>query len=353
VLVSLSIAYNLARVAESDDLSHTIDYSSICSALTNVSSGNFESLEALSTRVLEIVYQSHAGIHDVSARVVQLKPPLHSKAVGIESRRARDGINTYPDRFFCDDLLIHTIIGVAPCERIEKQAVILNICIERPEPSQTNFDFRGLTQRLYNVGFHRTTFPTPLLKCILEQAVSKSSYLTLEALTSFVALETLRHSSNASDIVTIKAAKPDALVFADSAEVEMTRHRGDYPDCFKECTSSRSPIPDISNVHPESDKGSAPSRPRTISSLLSQVVSPHDSSHSGRTALHVAAIALGTNMGDRFANIELALRLLEESQSINRKTSIIDTSFMYETAPMYITDQPAFINCACLVRRFS
>lgn len=30
--------------------------------------------------------------------------------------------------------------------------------------------------------------------------------------------------------------------------------------------------------------------------------------------------------------------------------TITDTSFLYETAPMYVTDQPAFINCGCLVR---
>ena len=31
------------------------------------------------------------------------------------------------------------------------------------------------------------------------------------------------------------------------------------------------------------------------------------------------------------------------------KVSVIDTSFMYETAPMYVTDQPRFANCACMV----
>ena len=29
--------------------------------------------------------------------------------------------------------------------------------------------------------------------------------------------------------------------------------------------------------------------------------------------------------------------------------AVIDTSFLYETAPMYVTEQPSFINCACLV----
>ncbi|PFH50855.1 hypothetical protein AMATHDRAFT_75326 [Amanita thiersii Skay4041] len=85
-------------------------------------------------------------------------------------------------------------------------------------------------------------------------------------------------------------------------------------------------------------------------------------------SLHTVVIALGSNLGDRFRNIELALRLLEhptdvfvslndgrdspaESSAIPQDASldIINTSFMYETAPMYVKDQSEFINCACIV----
>ena len=71
--------------------------------------------------------------------------------------------------------------------------------------------------------------------------------------------------------------------------------------------------------------------------------------------LHRVSIALGSNLGDRFANVEYALRLLEDvslggdqghSQDI---VTIVNTSFLYETEPMYVLDQPKFVNCACLV----
>jgi dihydroneopterin aldolase/2-amino-4-hydroxy-6-hydroxymethyldihydropteridine diphosphokinase/dihydropteroate synthase len=73
---------------------------------------------------------------------------------------------------------------------------------------------------------------------------------------------------------------------------------------------------------------------------------------------HTAAIALGSNLGDRFANIETALRLIEHPNQLlvdigdAAAVSVVNTSFMYETAPMYVTDQPRFANCACLVSLF-
>ncbi|KXN93370.1 Folic acid synthesis protein fol1, partial [Leucoagaricus sp. SymC.cos] len=59
----------------------------------------------------------------------------------------------------------------------------------------------------------------------------------------------------------------------------------------------------------------------------------------------------------RFYNIEYALRLLENPSQVaseaelgpSPRLAIIDTSFLYETTPMYVTDQPAFINGACTI----
>ena len=90
--------------------------------------------------------------------------------------------------------------------------------------------------------------------------------------------------------------------------------------------------------------------------LISAIQPPRDE----KLPFRRVAIAFGSNLGDRFANIELALRLLESpgkfldaGDDINQKDAeigIIDTSFLYETAPMYVTDQPSFVNGACLVR---
>jgi len=57
-----------------------------------------------------------------------------------------------------------------------------------------------------------------------------------------------------------------------------------------------------------------------------------------------AYIALGSNMGDRVAEIEKACRLMDE-----RGIAVKRTSSLYETEPMYVTDQDRFLNGACEV----
>ena len=143
----------------------------------------------------------------------------------------------------------------------------------------------------------------------------------------------------------MKAAKPSALVFAKYPEVEISRTMRDYEDLATSTTQ----------------------KPRS-SKVLETATS---------NGIHTVAIALGSNLGDRFRNIELALRLLEIPQQLlssdgqeesdeqgevkdekdsplelTATVSVVNTSFLYETAPMYVTDQPSYINGACLVNAF-
>lgn len=55
----------------------------------------------------------------------------------------------------------------------------------------------------------------------------------------------------------------------------------------------------------------------------------------------LAYLGLGSNLGDRKANIEEALTRLEQYG-----IKVVARSTMYETAPAYVLDQPDFIN-AC------
>jgi 2-amino-4-hydroxy-6-hydroxymethyldihydropteridine diphosphokinase/dihydropteroate synthase len=63
-----------------------------------------------------------------------------------------------------------------------------------------------------------------------------------------------------------------------------------------------------------------------------------------KTQTHTAYIALGSNLGDRIGWIEKACNLMSE-----RSIRVKRTSSLWETAPMYVTNQENFINGACEV----
>jgi dihydroneopterin aldolase/2-amino-4-hydroxy-6-hydroxymethyldihydropteridine diphosphokinase/dihydropteroate synthase len=48
---------------------------------------------------------------------------------------------------------------------------------------------------------------------------------------------------------------------------------------------------------------------------------------------------VGSNQGNRISAIEGAIEMLELE-----KLQILDSSFLYETLPMYVTEQPLFLN---------
>ena len=82
-----------------------------------------------------------------------------------------------------------------------------------------------------------------------------------------------------------------------------------------------------------------------------------DSSGSSLPEQHLAAIALGSNLGDRFANIEAALRLLDQPELIpapkekgtSTSLAVVNTSFLYETAPNVCHRSAQFLEL-CLYR---
>ena len=57
--------------------------------------------------------------------------------------------------------------------------------------------------------------------------------------------------------------------------------------------------------------------------------------------LHVVYLGLGSNIGDRDANLAAAIRAIEEVVTVERVSAV------YDTAPMHVTDQPRFHNLVC------
>lgn len=63
-------------------------------------------------------------------------------------------------------------------------------------------------------------------------------------------------------------------------------------------------------------------------------------SPSEQPLLQRAYLAVGSNIGDRAENIIRGINILCNTSDIQ----LIRTSFLHQTAPMYVTDQPAFVN---------
>ncbi|OBZ76322.1 Folic acid synthesis protein fol1 [Grifola frondosa] len=351
VVITLAIAHDLRQTAQTDDLSHSINYSGIVSSIRKAIDGtSFPSVEALADLVCESCLTLHSHIQDIFVRISRPKALLYACAAGIELSRHRIGKAPPEETFFIEGLECHAIVGVNPCEREERQRVRFNIWLTRGTSRKSPFDFRNLTRKIVD-------------------NIQVSTYLTLEALASSVARVVLLYTAADSDRVTVKAAKPNALILAESAEVEVIRTLKDYQPVPTDSDGSPSTtVSPASSPFPSSKDDTKPSgnssedrdtrttepAPSTLTALLATL--PRNSKTDSPTSYpHKATIALGANIGDRFANIERALRLIEspgaDLQQGNGvpKVVIVDTSFMYETSPMYITDQPKFINCACMV----
>jgi len=148
VIVTLSLVHDLRAAADNDDLSRSINYSSIYAALTRGPPAEHASLEALSDHIFAVAFSTYPEVQEAAVKVVQMKFPLHCRAAGIETRRLRSGVRMHATRFFFEDLVCHGIIGVNTYERVQKQSICLNVSLEI---SQKPLDLSVLAKRIYNV----------------------------------------------------------------------------------------------------------------------------------------------------------------------------------------------------------
>ncbi|KAF8262322.1 Dihydropteroate synthase-like protein [Lactarius quietus] len=335
VRVSVSIPYDLRPAAAGDDISKSINYGSLSKRiLASVEDpvSEFGSLDYFLDHIFLTCFGAFPEIQEMTVDVVKPRALPYAEGVRILSSRARDGFRLAPDRLSIQRLSCNLIVGLNPCEREDKQLVYFDVDISTARGPGSGIDFRQLAKEIH-------------------QEVESSEFISLESLACLTARITLRHANKHDNIVTVRAAKPKALVFADAAEVEIVRTPQDYLAVTGVGTTARAEPP--TNLDP-------PIVLHSLTFLAQGVASDLDS--SVRSPLwkqhHLAAIALGSNLGDRFANIEAALRLMERPGDVSTlqesgtpsSLTIMNTSFLYETAPMYVTDQPSFLNCACVIK---
>lgn len=247
-------------------LENSINYSTLTKSLTSLCQSNpHSSLTSLAQSITSQTF-SFNGVEGLDLTISKLKGLLNGKLT--LNYRVNDDGKIFSE-YTINDIDIYTIIGIHPWERQFKQKVIIDLSVSNE----------------YNNLNH-------LIDSIIN-FIQQSSYLTIENLV----LDAVKYAVVNLKVpkVTLKAHKPDALTFANSASVEITRQSSDY---------------DI-------------------------VVSNQNS--------NISIIALGSNLGNKFNNILKSLSLIEG----NNVGKILDTSFLYETKPMYVLNQPSFLNGVC------
>lgn len=305
----------VAKFAESTSTSTTTSTSA---------TPRFRSIEALAIGIARICVFD-CGAEKVSVTVVKPRGLLHAHAAGVLITRTRtellemEKVAVLPprlepmpedvdgtDEIFVKELLLSAILGVNTWERIERQRIIVDFTIYlRHDPSIIMGD---VVPKMHN--YRRMTK-------LVTEFVEASSYKTVEALVTKIAelLITVCHAPK----VMVRVRKPSALVFADAAGVEIIRDRSSF---LTTPTVSASSLP--------------------LSTSVVGLISKEESLKS-HVSPHVVYLALGSNLGDRVKHIEFGL------SELSAKATLLDTSFLYETRPMYVVDQPLFLNAACKI----
>ncbi|KAI0356962.1 Dihydropteroate synthase [Trametes cingulata] len=322
VVITCGIAHDVRRAAANDDLTHSVNYSAVASNIKAVGDAEvFPSLEAFADRICETHARRFPETGALTLDIARTKALLYGASYGVEFIKPGPNLEPQEETFHLRDLACYAVLGIHPHERQRKQSVRIDVSLTKKRTRDAPLDYRNLEQRIFDY-------------------VEDSKYLTVESLASEVAKLTLSFVADESARSTVRISKPSALLTAEASELEVTRS---FADLHVDSTNTSTPT-----------ALSAPAS-SSLRAIPSTFVTPPSSRASNSSHPHRAAIAIGSNVGDRFANIECALRLLEapgadlENWSGDPRVVVVDTSFMYETAPMYVAEQPRFINCACIV----
>ncbi|KDN47591.1 hypothetical protein RSAG8_03381, partial [Rhizoctonia solani AG-8 WAC10335] len=289
LVLSITVPLSLAQSGTVDNLDESLSYGSICKVAEACASqkGKFSSVESLSSGLADACFGAFKSVHEVQSVIEKRRALLHAKGAGVKSIRLREG--TEQQTYFVRELELSTIIGLHPWERVDKQFVRINLeWTIAPTTSlpPTGFDFRSLVARVSDFTL-------------------ASSYQTVESLAAAIAQVALQAGQHIDEI-TVRVGKPSALMMADTAAVQITRNLSDFG--------------------------------------LSAPALGHALEFTPPEGQHVAILALGSNIGDRFVNIEKGLQALEKEG-----IKVVDTSYLYETKAMYHEDQALFINGVCAI----
>ncbi|PIA17345.1 Dihydropteroate synthase [Coemansia reversa NRRL 1564] len=308
LVITAEVHTSITSAGKSDRVSESVHYGVACKRATAFaeSAHGLQSLEAFAEGIARACLDVTSRALGVYVFARKPRALLHAEYAGVEIFRTRNdvfgswesedkaaaGALSQEDRIVVKRLSLSTIIGVNLWERHYKQIVNIDLTLHSERPAKLGGAVHDKVPRYRNF---RTVVDS------VTEMVERSSYRTVEALGMAIARAAIKQCKVPK--ITVRVEKPSALVFAACSAVEITRTAAD----FAVQTAEQDPEP----------------------------------------VIHAAYIALGTNIGDRLQNLHQALDRLNTDLPMSH---VAETSFLYETAPMYVADQPLFLNAACLVK---
>ncbi|KAI8869170.1 Dihydropteroate synthase [Ramicandelaber brevisporus] len=347
VVINVRVQTDISAAAETDLVDCSVHYGVLCKKVTQFAEGSsFKSLEALASALCDLTL-GLSNVKGVTVRVDKPRALLHAESAGVQLTRylpltaseaaageneAEEeegrgfGISNYSvsgedDLVIIKGLRLSTIVGVNVWERHETQVVILDLTIHcKFTLSELKGDHVAPEHNFRTIVRHIT------------DTVESSKFKTIEALAICVARTAI--VSCGVGKISVNVHKPSALLFAAAAGVEITRTRNDFDQSVaSESLNSSGVIPEIIQLV------AAPTMALSAQPSPSPAATPASpippSIVSGISTVY---IAIGTNIGDRAKNIHDAIRML------GAHGRVVDTSFLYTTKPMYVVDQPEFLN---------
>lgn len=356
VTIDARVHTDVSKAGISDHLPHSIHYGILVKQLeAHCATHRYRSLEALAEGLAKVcIFVLHAP--KVTLNVEKPRSLLHAASAGVQIARTSadymlgdihpipsdvdptqhlDELRLSPtstlaldDKVIVRDLIINTIIGVNPWEREDKQNVKLNLVVYSglSRAKEANNSTAGIVDIVNKQHNYRTIVRS------ISDYVAASSYKTVESLATSIARVAILQ--NKVEKVRVSVDKPSAIMFASSAGVEVERTRAFF---------EQEALQEEQQLRAQSHTSAVLEAATTPASVSTSA--PSSSTATFEQGWHVAAIALGSNVGDRAANIEAAVQELSEAKDC----VLVDTSFLYETAPMYVLDQPNFLNAACRI----
>ncbi|ODQ80396.1 hypothetical protein BABINDRAFT_161342 [Babjeviella inositovora NRRL Y-12698] len=305
--LSVELRTSFEQAALTDDLKYSLNYAVISRNMLELmkknEARNFHLLENIGRCIGEVVLdRARGGGADARIEVSSTKTEIRAEEVKVvmNRRKTAGSIEAYgQDKFVVSGLRLLAVIGVFTFERLQRQVVSLDI------EMMTDFTSGKLDFQL-------------IVHEVVEY-VESSNFKTVEALVLGVnQLVTARGVARAR----VRVEKPNAITFADGVGVTVEKSAGYFVG--KEFLEVDNPTPSGSSASSESFN-----------------FPTYGENHAGSLGAgeHTAYIAFGTNEGNQVSNITRAIAELNA-----RGLTVLATSSLYESLPMYHLAQPNFIN---------